>query len=61
MYAGNQREVNVNRIYADYDLETPGNLADTAAIIAGEQSSGTFMQLEGETDELKEAYGARMS
>jgi ribulose-bisphosphate carboxylase large chain len=60
MYAGNQREVNVNRIYADYDLETPGNLADTAAIIAGEQSSGTFMQLEGETDELKQAYGARI-
>lgn len=50
----------MNRIYADYDLETPGKLADTAAIIAGEQSSGTFMQLEGETDELKQAYGARV-
>jgi ribulose-bisphosphate carboxylase large chain len=50
----------VNRIYAEYDLETPCDLAGTAAIIAGEQSSGTFMKLEAETDALKEAYGARI-
>lgn len=50
----------MNRIYAEYDLETPCDLAGTAAIIAGEQSSGTFMKLEAETDALKEAYGARI-
>lgn len=50
----------MSRIYAEYDLETPCDLAGTAAIIAGEQSSGTFMKLEAETDALKEAYGARI-
>lgn len=50
----------MNRIYAEYDLETPRDLAGAAAIIAGEQSSGTFMKLEAETDALKEAYGARI-
>ena len=56
----NRREENVDRIYAEYDLETPGDLIDTATIIAGEQSSGTFMKLAGETEALKEAFGARI-
>lgn len=50
----------MGRIFADYDLESPTRLADAAAVIAGEQSSGTFMRLPGETDDLRAASGARV-
>ena len=48
------------RIYATYWLETgdePGRAAD---VIAGEQSSGTFVALAAETPELKARAGARV-
>lgn len=50
----------MSRLYAEYELETPLDLAHTAAVIAGEQSSGTFLKIEGETEALKAAHGARI-
>lgn len=50
----------MGRIYATYELETPLALDATASVIAGEQSSGTFLKLASETDALKERSGARV-
>ena len=49
-----------DRIEADYLLETPVDPARAAAIMAGEQSSGTFVPVPGETPELKERSAARV-
>ena len=49
-----------DRIEADYLLETAYDPAATAAVIAGEQSSGTFVPVPGETPELKERSAARV-
>lgn len=43
---------------AVYLIETPLDPAKAAAILAGEQSSGTFVKVEGESDELKARAGA---
>lgn len=51
---------NPMRIEADYILETPIAPERAAEIIAGEQSSGTFVTLPGETAELKEMAAARV-
>lgn len=48
------------RVYASYWLETGDDPARAAEVIAGEQSSGTFVALPGETPELKERSGARV-
>ncbi len=48
------------RIHATYWLETGGNPAQAAEVIAGEQSSGTFVALATETPELKARAGARV-
>ncbi|MFC7477796.1 ribulose-bisphosphate carboxylase large subunit family protein [Dankookia sp. GCM10030260] len=48
------------RIEADYLLETPIDPRHAAEIIAGEQSSGTFVPVPGETPELKERAAARV-
>jgi len=49
----------VNRnIKASYLIETSFPLRKVAEMMAGEQSSGTFVKLPGETKELKEKYGA---
>lgn len=48
------------RILATYLLETPNPVQHVAEVIAGEQSSGTFVPVPGETPELKERYGARV-
>ena len=50
----------MERLYARYELESPLPLEDAAAVIAGEQSCGTFLRLPGETDELRERSGARI-
>ncbi|WP_424926519.1 ribulose-bisphosphate carboxylase large subunit family protein [Amaricoccus tamworthensis] len=42
-----------DRIEADYLIETAYDPAEAAAALAGEQSSGTFMPVPGETPELK--------
>ncbi|WP_375457751.1 ribulose-bisphosphate carboxylase large subunit family protein [uncultured Enterovirga sp.] len=49
-----------DRFEADYLLETPIEVARAAEIIAGEQSSGTFVAVPGETPELKERSAARV-
>jgi ribulose-bisphosphate carboxylase large chain len=48
------------RIYAKYWLETGDDPARAAEIIAGEQSSGTFVALPTETPALKLRSGARV-
>ena len=47
-----------NRIYARYYIETAYPSAQAAATMAGEQSTGTFLRIPGETDELRERYAA---
>jgi ribulose-bisphosphate carboxylase large chain len=47
-----------DRIHASYWLETSGNPEQVAQVIAGEQSSGTFLALANETPELKQRSGA---
>jgi ribulose-bisphosphate carboxylase large chain len=49
-----------SRIYARYWIETAYPLAQAAATMAGEQSTGTFLRVPGETDELRELYAARV-
>lgn len=49
-----------DRIEADYLLETPVDPLRAAEAIAGEQSSGTFVSVPGETPELKERSAARV-
>lgn len=49
-----------NRIIAEYLVETPRTLAAAAESMAGEQSTGTFTRVPGETDELRERYAARV-
>ena len=48
------------RIHATYWLETGDDPARAADVIAGEQSSGTFVALATETPELKARSGARV-
>src|SRR5947199_2642537 len=48
------------RIFATYLIETPLPVAQAAAVLAGEQSSGTFVAVPGETDELRHRYGAKV-
>ncbi|WP_103334643.1 RuBisCO large subunit C-terminal-like domain-containing protein [Pseudotabrizicola formosa] len=45
-------------IRATYLVETPCAIAEVAAMMAGEQSAGTFMRVEGETDALRARFGA---
>jgi ribulose-bisphosphate carboxylase large chain len=48
------------RVRARYRIETPLPAEQAAEVIAGEQSTGTFTQIPGETDELRERSGARV-
>ncbi len=48
------------RVTAIYLIETPGDPVRAAASLAGEQSSGTFVAVPGETEELKERFAARV-
>ena len=50
----------MNRIIAEYFLETPFPLEEVAAMMAGEQSSGTFVRVAGETDELRARAAAEV-
>jgi ribulose-bisphosphate carboxylase large chain len=49
-----------DRINAEYLVETPKTLAAAAESMAGEQSTGTFTRVPGETDELRERFAARV-
>lgn len=48
------------RIEADYLIETAYDVATAAEAMAGEQSSGTFLPVPGETPELKARAAARV-
>ena len=48
------------RIEARYWIETAFPLEEAAAIMAGEQSTGTFVRVPGETEELRSRYAARV-
>jgi ribulose-bisphosphate carboxylase large chain len=47
-----------SRIFAEYLVETPASLEAAAASIAGEQSTGTFTKVPGETADLVARHGA---
>ena len=49
-----------DRIHALYWIETAFPLAQAAEVMAGEQSSGTFVEIPGETAELRERHAARV-
>ncbi|WP_246148412.1 ribulose-bisphosphate carboxylase large subunit family protein [Skermanella pratensis] len=48
------------RITATYRIETAYPLDEAVETMAGEQSTGTFVRLPGETDEMRELYGAHV-
>ena len=50
----------MERITATYYIETPYAPEVAAQVLAGEQSSGTFVAVPGETAELKERFAARV-
>ncbi|HLX71792.1 MAG TPA: ribulose-bisphosphate carboxylase large subunit family protein [Verrucomicrobiae bacterium] len=50
----------MDRVVATYLIETPLPVEKAAAVLAGEQSSGTFVAVPGETDELKQRFAARV-
>ncbi|HMO85925.1 MAG TPA: RuBisCO large subunit C-terminal-like domain-containing protein, partial [Lacipirellulaceae bacterium] len=52
--------MNDQRITAEYVVETPLPLAEAAEALAGEQSTGTFTRVPGETDELRARFSARL-
>ncbi len=52
--------MNAERIFATYLIETPLAVEKAAASLAGEQSSGTFVEVPGETAELKQRFAARV-
>jgi ribulose-bisphosphate carboxylase large chain len=49
-----------DRIVSTYWIETPYPVERAAEMLAGEQSTGTFVAIPGETDELKERFRARV-
>jgi ribulose-bisphosphate carboxylase large chain len=49
-----------DRFTATYLIETAHPLQEAAEIMAGEQSAGTFVRVPGESDALRERYGARV-
>ena len=52
--------MSTDSIVATYLIETPRSVEDAAEMIAGEQSSGTFLPIPGETDELKIRHRAKV-
>ena len=50
----------MERIAATYRIETPLAVEAAAAVLVGEQSSGTFVPVPGETGELKRRFAARV-
>jgi ribulose-bisphosphate carboxylase large chain len=49
-----------DRIFARYLIETAFPLEMAAEVLAGEQSSGTFVKVPGETEELRRRHAARV-
>ena len=51
----------MERITARYFIETPLDVAAAANVLAGEQSSGTFVAVPGETAALKQRFAANVT
>lgn len=49
-----------NRVIATYYIETPFSLEYASKVMAGEQSTGTFLSVPGETNKIKEKHGAEI-
>ena len=49
-----------NRISARYLIETPLDVERAATVLAGEQSSGTFVDVPGETSDIRNRFRARV-
>src|SRR5436309_883793 len=49
-----------DRILATYLVETPHPLAAAAVVLAGEQSTGTFVAVPRETEALNQRFAARI-
>jgi ribulose-bisphosphate carboxylase large chain len=49
-----------HRITATYLIETPLDVREAAAVLAGEQSSGTFVDVPGETADVRNRFRARV-
>src|SRR5690348_7965650 len=47
-------------VSAVYEIETAAGLERAAEVMAGEQSSGTFLRVARETDALRARHGARV-
>src|SRR5437867_983942 len=52
--------MSAERITAVYRVETPLPIDRAAEVLAGEQSSGTFVEVPGETEDLRNRYRARV-
>ena len=52
--------MSMERITATYYIETPYAPEKASEVLAGEQSSGTFVSVPGETEELKQRFAARV-
>ncbi|MBL7742597.1 MAG: ribulose-bisphosphate carboxylase large subunit family protein [Chitinophagaceae bacterium] len=50
----------MERVTATYYIETPYAPERAAEVLAGEQSSGTFVAVPGETQELKQRFAAKV-
>lgn len=50
----------MERLHARYWIETPLPVEQAAAVLAGEQSSGTFIAVPGESEALKQRFAARV-
>jgi ribulose-bisphosphate carboxylase large chain len=50
----------MDRLFATYLVETPLAVENAAAVLVGEQSSGTFVAVPGETEALKQRFAARV-
>jgi ribulose-bisphosphate carboxylase large chain len=50
----------MTRLQATYDIESPVGVRRAAEVMAGEQSTGTFIRLAAETDALRDRSAARL-
>lgn len=50
----------MSEVVAQYYIESRLPLREAAEVLAGEQSTGTFIAVPGESDELKERFAARV-
>ncbi|MFB1025728.1 MAG: ribulose 1,5-bisphosphate carboxylase, partial [Octadecabacter sp.] len=50
----------MTRLTATYEIESPVGVQRAAEVMAGEQSTGTFVRLASETDELRDRSAARL-